>query len=239
MPMEIHSLQLARHAGVLAGGTRKGGSVDAPMASSSSCRRPLRIADLRRSPAEASRSTKPVVLIGGTAGAGKTTLARELCALLGIAQRLGTGFIREIIRSETTPQRDPELYTFTFRSQQQPLYTIKSQAARIQTAVIQCINRAVSEGTSLVIEGTHILPELYLDLDVSLLVLAAPPIELHEARLKNNTTHSSRPLFAEDFSHIRAIDKHIVSEAKKHRVPIYTYNDNLRQIARDLVQRFE
>lgn len=39
-----------------------------------------------------------VILIGGAAGTGKTSLAKKLCAELNIAHRLGSGFIREIAK---------------------------------------------------------------------------------------------------------------------------------------------
>jgi len=51
---------------------------------------------------------KPIILIGGTAGTGKSTLARELSSRLKIDHRLGTGFMREVLRSETSQAKDPD-----------------------------------------------------------------------------------------------------------------------------------
>ena len=42
---------------------------------------------------------KPVILIGGSTGVGKTTLSKKLSELYDFEHRIGTGFIREVLRS--------------------------------------------------------------------------------------------------------------------------------------------
>ena len=44
--------------------------------------------------------TKKIILIGGVAGTGKTSIARKICNDYNIDHRLGTGFIREIVKIE-------------------------------------------------------------------------------------------------------------------------------------------
>jgi 2-phosphoglycerate kinase len=155
---------------------------------------------------------KPIILIGGTAGTGKTTLASELSWRLGLDHRIGTGFIREIVKSQHRKEDCLELHGFTFRSEQ-PIANIVAQAQRLRPAVIACIERARREGTSLLVEGTHLLPSLYHDVAVDLFtVLAAPDPEEHKRRL-HGPSHLHRQTTDADFSHVRLIGQFLGSEA--------------------------
>lgn len=173
---------------------------------------------------------KPVILVGGTAGTGKSTLARELSSVLSIDHRLGTGFLREVLRSETSPAKDPDLFTFTFRSEN-PIKTLIAQAQRLRPAILSCIRRAKNEGTSLVIEGNHLIPELYYDVEVDLyMVLSAPPLDEHLRRLQG-PSHLKRSITAADFKHAVMINEYFRAEAEKFGAPFLFYEDNLTKFA--------
>ena len=173
---------------------------------------------------------KPIILVGGTAGTGKSTLARELGFLLGIDHRLGTGFIREVLRSETSPAKDSDLFTFTFRSEN-PIKTLIAQAIRLRPAILSCIRRARNEGTSLIIEGTHLIPGLYSDAGADLsIVLAAPQFDVHLKRLRG-PSHLKRTISAEDFKNAVMINEYFRTEAEKCGVPFLLYEDNLANFA--------
>lgn len=177
---------------------------------------------------------KPVVLIGGTAGTGKSSLANRLCAELGLDHRIGTGFIRAVLCSQTTPERDPELFSFTFRAED-PVAHLRIQAERLQPAVLACIRRAQEEGTSLVVEGPHLLPSIYAGLGVdAYVVLAAPGAAEHRERL-TGPTHARRDISDEDVRNARRIDAHLAAEADRHGVARVTYAENFAEIA-DLVR---
>ena len=138
-------------------------------------------------------TTKPIILIGGTAGTGKTTLASELSWRLSLDHRIGTGFIREIVKSQHRKEDCLELHGFTFRAEQ-PVANIAAQAERLRPAIIACIERARREGTSLLVEGTHLLPSLYHDVIVDLfVVLAAPALEEHQRRLHGPSLCIAKP----------------------------------------------
>lgn len=179
---------------------------------------------------------KPIILVGGTAGTGKSTLARELGTRLEIDHRLGTGFIREVLRSETSQTKDPDLFTFTFRSEN-PIKTLVAQARRLRPAVLSCIRRARNEGTSLIIEGNHLLPELYLDADVDLyVVLSAPSLDEHLRRLQG-PSHLKRNISADDFKNAVMINEYFRAEARKFSLPFLLYEDNLEDFAHLAVDR--
>jgi 2-phosphoglycerate kinase len=179
---------------------------------------------------------KPVMLIGGTAGTGKSSLANQLCVRLGLDHRIGTGFIRAVVCSETDAERDPELFSFTFRAAD-PVAHLHTQAERLRPAVMACIRRAQLEGTSLVVEGPHLLPSLYADVDVSaFVVLAAPAPEEHRDRL-HGLTHARREITGGDLHNARRIDEHLAAEAERYGVPRVTFRDNLDAVAALLVER--
>jgi len=173
---------------------------------------------------------KPIILVGGTAGTGKSTLARELGFLLGIDHRLGTGFIREVLRTETSPAKDPDLFTFTFRSAN-PIKTLIAQAFRLRPAILSCMRRARNEGTSLIIEGTHLVPELYGDVGADLsIVLSAPQLDEHLRRLQG-PSHLKRSISADDFKHAVLINEYFRTEAERCGLPFLLYENNLENFA--------
>jgi len=173
-------------------------------------------------------SAKPIILIGGTAGTGKTTLASELSWRLGLDHRIGTGFIREIVKSQHRKEDCLELHGFTFRSEQ-PVANIVAQAQRLRPAIIACVERAQREGTSLLVEGTHLLPSLYHDVVVDLFaVLAAPALEEHKRRL-HGPSHLHRQTTDADFANVRLIDQYLGSEATRWKIRYEPYGSGVER----------
>lgn len=160
---------------------------------------------------------KPIVLIGGASGAGKTTLAGKLKAELGLDHFIGTGFIRAIVQSQTTREADPDLFSMTFQSPD-PVAHIVRQARRLHGAVQSCIDRAHREGTSIVIEGTHLIPELYHDAAVDLYVVLRAPDAIAHAEWVRGDTHAHRTIDEADLSNIRLIDDYLRAEAAAYGV---------------------
>jgi 2-phosphoglycerate kinase len=168
-----------------------------------------------------------IILIGGTAGTGKTTLAKEISYSMNLTHRLGTGFIREILKSYLTKEQFPELYSYTFRPENSENLKrdFKKQARMVCKAVNSSIKRAHEEGTSIVIEGNHLLPE-YLELSkVSLFVILDCDIVKIKKRIVG-PTHSKRVILESDIENILKISKIIIESAKIHNIPIIN-NENL------------
>jgi 2-phosphoglycerate kinase len=172
---------------------------------------------------------KPIVLIGGTAGTGKSTLARKWAWEMRFDHRLGTGFLREVAKSYISVETAPDLYSFTFRAEN-PIEHLIAQARVLKPAIDACIARARNEGTSLVIEGNHLIPALYRDAPVDLyIVLSAPRAPEHQARL-HGESHSRRRLSEADFANVRLLDDYLCEEAVRYGVPLVLYTDNFVQI---------
>src|SRR5436190_22943496 len=171
-------------------------------------------------------TAKPVVLIGGASGAGKSTLAGRLKRELGLDHFLGTGFVRAIVQAETTPDDDPALFSMTLRSPD-PVAHVVAQAHRLHRSVCACIDRARREGTSIVIEGSHLIPELYHDGGADLyFVLRAPDVDEH-AQWIRGATHTLRTVNNAELANIRLIDEYFTSEAEKYGVTVAQADDAL------------
>ena len=167
---------------------------------------------------ESYQLTKPLILIGGTAGVGKTTLARRLCHKFGIDHRLSTGFIREVLRDQNTPDKCPLLYEYTFKAKE-PVNTLVIQAELLERPLRACIERARQEGTSLILEGNHLIPKLYHDTCCALYaIVAAPDLEEHRRRMIGNT-HAQRSVNPDDLARARIIDQYLRLEAVAYGVP--------------------
>lgn len=170
------------------------------------------------------RHAKPIFLVGGAPGAGKSTLAARLSDRLVVDHRIGTGFIRAVVQSETDVDKDPGLFSMTFEASD-PVDHMETQARRLQAAVMACIERARRDGTSLVVEGSHLIPSLYCQAPVDLfLVLGAPPPEDHLSRLMG-PTHANRRISEPDLSKIRELDDYYRREAARWSVPVMVYED--------------
>jgi 2-phosphoglycerate kinase len=170
------------------------------------------------------RHPKPIFLVGGAPGSGKSTLAARLSDRLVVDHRIGTGFIRAVVQSETDVHKDPGLFSMTFQAAD-PVAHMETQARRLHAAVMACIERARRDGTSLVVEGSHLIPSLYCRAPVDLfLVLGAPAPADHLSRLMG-PTHANRRISEPDLSKIRELDDYYRREAERWDVPVMVYED--------------
>jgi 2-phosphoglycerate kinase len=180
-------------------------------------------------------SAPPIYLIGGANGTGKTHFAVRLAATQGLDHTLGTGFVREIVRATTTPDHDPVLFELSFGGRD-PVETLRAQAIRLHAAVRACITRARAEGTSLVVEGTHLLPSLYAhDPDIDgFVVLTAPSAEARSARLVG-PGHTKRRINAADRAAIEKLGDFLDTDAITHGVLVTVFADDF-DIVRQALQ---
>ncbi len=120
-----------------------------------------------------------IVLIGGTTGSGKSTIASELAYRLDIPRHQSTDMMREIIRAYLSPQMVPTLGYSSFEawrglpgsadaagpSVENPVISgFLSQFGAMRLALEATIGRAIEERHHLILEGVHVVPtELNLD----------------------------------------------------------------------------
>lgn len=161
--------------------------------------------------------SKPIIIVTGTAGVGKTTISRLVSEALKIDHRLGTGFIREILRTVLNKNENAEIFSFTFRPiNKTPLLDhYVSQAKYLTIPVLACINRARNEGTSLIIEGSNILPSLISPELVDLFIVLKIASATKHRDFLIGSTHKYRKLAEHDFRNIRKIQNFVIDVAKE------------------------
>jgi 2-phosphoglycerate kinase len=186
-----------------------------------------------------------IVLIGGATGVGKSTVATQLAARLGIVRVISTDAIREVMKSTFSREFMPTLYRSSFdsgevvgkkspREEEALLVGFRDQVAAVAVGVRALIDRAVNEGTDVIIEGAHVVPG-FLDLDgfggravIVPLMVHVDDEALHRSHFSVRAHETrSRPLerYAKYFSNIRRIQKYVKSQAMQTGTPtISNYN---------------
>lgn len=180
-----------------------------------------------------------VVLIGGATGVGKSTVATEVAARLGITRVSSTDFIRQIMRSVVAEAIAPELSRSSFELDRgsgvdnaRSHSEFERQAQEVLVGVRATIDRAVAEGTSIVLEGIHLLPCLIdlagmRDALVVAVILQVEDEDDHEERFARRARASRRPAarYGDGLDAIRALQGHLVGCAQGNGVPVIANRD--------------
>lgn len=212
-------------------------------------RRYLRLRDV-------SKLDRPlVVLIGGTTGVGKSTIATEVAHRLGITRISSTDSIREVMRGIFTKDLMPTIYESAFnawRGLRVPvpqganpvIVGFREQTAVVTSGVKSLIDRAVLEGTSMVIEGIHLVPG-YLDprqfknARVVQLVIGVDDEQSHLSHfyIREVQTEGSRPLrrYRKNFGNIRLLGRYIEDLARERDIPVI-YSHQLDRTVSDVLE---
>ena len=181
-----------------------------------------------------------VVLIGGATGVGKSTLATQLAARLGIVRVVSTDAIRQVMRAMLSPDLMPTLHVSSFqadRALREPptraadalVVGFREQVAALSVGINALIDRAAEEGTSIVIEGVHVVPG-FLDVERhGDRILAVPflvGVDDEDRHLSHFSARddavASRPAarYSDGFDGIRKLQRYVKSQALAHGVPV-------------------
>src|ERR687890_636544 len=181
-------------------------------------------------------STEPiVVLIGGATGVGTSTLAADVARRLNIQSVVGTDSIREVLRRAISPDLLPLLHKSSYEIKREDLrvpveedemvlYGFRQQAAQVAVGVEAIVDRGLKEGTNLVVEGVHLVPEIILNRyrdhpNVCTLVVYLSDEHLHRSRFYIRALGTAMRRPAEEyiayFREIRQIHDYIVESAAR------------------------
>ena len=182
---------------------------------------------------------KPVIiLLGGTAGAGKTSLAIEVAHRLGISRVLSTDSIRQIMRVMLSQELAPAIHGSSFdahenlpplAADEDPIISgFRSQAGVVAVGARAILDRAIAENTSLVLDGVALVPGM-IDLSeyrdaahVIYLVVATLDEKSFRGRFAARGRRSSRAphRYIENLPEILRIQDYYLELADRYDVPI-------------------
>ena len=185
-----------------------------------------------------------IILIGGATGVGKSTIATQLATRLGITRVISTDAVREVLRSAFTREMFPTLYASSFEADKavrQPIphsgdkliIGFREQASTVAVGAQALIDRAIAEGTDLIVEGTHLVPGFlegveHKDAVIVPLLVTVEDEELHRSHFYWRTRESrQRPgeRYLNNFKAIRRLQKYMLSSARMRGVPVITHID--------------
>ena len=178
-----------------------------------------------------------IVLIGGSTGTGKSTVAAEVAHRLGITRVASTDFIRQTMRAFFSPEFMPTIHYSSFEAGQAldeevtgdpTVVGFVEQCRHVCVGVDAAIGRALTEGWSMVLEGVHLVPGLLrAELQGALLVhvvieIADEDIHRMHFHMRDATTGGIRAMdkYLEHLDDIRRVQTYITSRARRESVPV-------------------
>lgn len=191
-----------------------------------------------------------VIIIGGAAGVGKSTIAAALRRRLGIERVIGTDEIREIMRYVLPKDLIPALHESSFDAgevmsgpdiEENVLIGFSRQAKLVNRGVHAYIKRTEKEGLKAIFNGVHLVPGyLNVELESSVLIfhylLTVEEKERHIERFHHRASGSYRKAdrYAQRIEQIRSIQEYLIEEARKTGIKIVN-NVNIDQTVNAIV----
>ena len=180
-----------------------------------------------------------IILLGGAAGVGKTSLALEVAHRLGIGRVHSTDSVRQIMRIMLSRELVPAIHGSSYDAwrlfppdslgEDPVIEGFRAQAATVSVGIRGSVDRAISENTSLVMDGVSIVPGM-LDVagwadqaDVIFLVVATLDEEAFKNRFSARGVHQKQRAphrYLENLDAILRIQEHFLELADRYDVPI-------------------
>jgi 2-phosphoglycerate kinase len=178
-----------------------------------------------------------IVLIGGSTGTGKSTLAAEVAHRLGITRVASTDFIRQTMRAFFSKEFMPTIHYSSFEAGEgvdgdvtgdPTIVGFVDQCRHVCVGVEAAMERALAEGWSMVLEGVHLVPgilpaELAGALVVHVVVeIADPDVHRVHFHVRDVTTGGIRAMdkYLARIDDIRRIQTYVVGRARRESVPV-------------------
>ena len=207
-----------------------------------------------------------ILLLGGTSGCGKSTIATMLASRLDIVRSQSTDMLREVMRTMMPEQLLPILHTSSFRawttlpgvgaemtgvSDNLLVSGFRGQADLLTVAIEAVVKRALRERVSLILEGVHIQPafmEQLVESDDAIIVPIMLGVmkrkQLHQ-RIRGRGREAPQrrsERYLKHFDEIWRLQSYLLSGANKSGIPIVVNGDKeavFSEIMRHVIEVLE
>ncbi len=182
-----------------------------------------------------------IILLGGSTGVGKTSLALEVARRLGISRVLSTDSIRQVMRIMLSPELMPAIHASSFDAHRHikapegteigdpVIQGFMDQASLVSVGAKAMIDRAIEENQSLILDGISLVPGL-IDLSqygddahVIYLVVARldePSFRNHFIAREKRQSRRAADRYVQSLDEILKIQEHFLDLADHQDVPI-------------------
>lgn len=182
-----------------------------------------------------------IVLLGGATGVGKSTVATQLAARLGITRVISTDAIREVLRATISEELIPTLHVSSFNADtalrvpisspaEQLIVGFQEQVTAVSVGIKALIARACEEGTDIIVEGAHVVPgflegweEEFAPAVLVPVVIAVSDAEAHRTHFQHRGLEvraRPRERYLNHFDKIRALQSYIIGLAELSGAPV-------------------
>ena len=199
-----------------------------------------------------------ILLLGGSAGVGKSALAHAVATRLGITRVSSTDAIRQVMRIMLSRELMPAIHASSYdahlampealASSDPVIEGFRAQATAVAVGVRAMIERAIEENTSMILEGVSILPGLVDPTQhapaAHVIFLAVSTFEREAFRSRFTARASearARPThrYLENLDAILRIQDHILELAEAQGLPIVdnrSFDDSVLSILRHVTE---
>jgi 2-phosphoglycerate kinase len=178
-----------------------------------------------------------IVLIGGSTGTGKSTVAAEVAHRLGITRVTSTDFIRQTMRAFFSREFMPTIHYSSFEAGlavdddvtgDPAIAGFVDQCRHVCVGVDAAVGRSLTEGWSMVLEGVHLVPGL-LPSEVAGALLVHVVIEIADEEVhrmhfhvRDAATGGIRAMdkYLDRLDDIRRVQDYVVGRARREGVPV-------------------
>jgi 2-phosphoglycerate kinase len=194
-----------------------------------------------------------IVLLAGTAGVGKSTLATMLANRIGVTRVIPTDAIREVLRTSFSRAVLPAVHYSSFEASaavalnpghngDDDLAGFARQAEAVAAGVEAILERALRESVGLILEGVHLVPgmlppDLHRRAILVEALIAVEGREQHRAHFSQRGGQRPAERYVRSLAQIRKLQDFLVDRAQAHGVAILENSSLDRTLAQvmDLV----
>ena len=189
-----------------------------------------------------------ILLIGGTTGCGKSTIATEVAHRLGVVRTQSTDMLREVMRMMIPKRLLPVLHSSAFdawkslpnrfagdSSEEDRIADgYRSQMELLSVPCEAVIQRALREQVSVILEGIHVHPSLLdrIDRRENAIIVPIMLAVLKQDRLRKRlrgrgqlAPQRGSKRYLSQFDCIWALQSYLLSEADRTGIPIISNDD--------------